>query len=151
MLRERFHCFSRDMGKKKRIFFQFLLDVGRCKGKINLFSFFPTYFFHEPFPFNDFISSNANIKVHTRITNKCNQCAFASSVASNLRQHLKTHDGDKSKKCNQCGLAFFLVGNLKTHQKSHNGEKSNKCNICGSAFLQARDLRRHLKIHSGDN
>ena len=31
-------------------------------------------------------------------SNKCNQCDYASSYASNLRAHLKTHSGEKSNK-----------------------------------------------------
>ena len=32
-------------------------------------------------------------------SNKCNQCDYASSQASNLRRHLKMHSGEKSSKC----------------------------------------------------
>ena len=38
--------------------------------------------------------------------NKCNQCEYASSHASDLRRHLKIHGGEKS---------FFLIS-LEAHQ-----------------------------------
>ena len=74
-------------------------------------------------------------------SNKCNQCDFASSYASNLRAHLKTHGGEKSNKCNQCNFA----STLRDHMKIHSGEKPNKCNQCDYASSYASDLRAHLK------
>ena len=44
-------------------------------------------------------------KVVTKMSNKCNQCEYASSLAGNLKTHLKTHTGEKSNKCNQCDFA----------------------------------------------
>ena len=68
---------------------------------------------------DDFCESGVNVDNLLRNTNnegensnKCNQCDFASSYASVLRTHLKTHSGEKSNKCNQCD---FASSNLKTH------------------------------------
>ena len=55
--------------------------------------------------------------------NKCNQCDFVFSEASNLRKHLKTHSGEKSNKCD-----FETLG------------KSNKCNQCDFSFSEASNL-----------
>ena len=83
-------------------------------------------------------------------SNKCNQCAFASSYAGNLRQHLKTHSGEKSNKCSQCDYTSSQAGNLRTHLRIHSGEKPNKCNQCGFACSDPSSLRRHLKRHNGE-
>ena len=62
--------------------------------------------------------SKANLKIPiTEIkngekSNKCNQCDFASSSASSLRNHLKIHSGEKSNKCTQCDYASTQAGNL---------------------------------------
>ena len=48
-------------------------------------------------------------------SNKCNQCDYASSRASDSRTHLKTHSGEKSNKCNQCDYASSEASNLRTH------------------------------------
>ena len=56
----------------------------------------------------DFGLKDANVKILRKNTdnviksNKCNQCAYASSQASHLKRHLKMHSGEKSNKCNQC-------------------------------------------------
>ena len=56
-------------------------------------------------------------------SNKCNQCEYASSNASNIKRHLKTHSGEKTNKCNQCDFAFSRVDVLRRHLKTHSEEK----------------------------
>ena len=56
-------------------------------------------------------------------SNKCNQCNYASSRAGHLKQHLKTHSGEKSKKCNQCDFTSYQKGDLRRHLKRHSAEK----------------------------
>ena len=56
-------------------------------------------------------------------SNKCNQCDFASSYASHLRRHLKTHSGEKPNKCNQCDYASGYTSALRRHLKTHIGKK----------------------------
>ena len=83
------------------------------------------------------------------ISKKCSQCEYASSVASNLRKHLKMHSGEKSNTCNECDFASSQAGHLRTHLKTHSGEKLNKCNQCDFASSRAGNLRKHLITHRG--
>ena len=100
----------------------------------------------------DLKDANVKIKITSNVikSNKCNQCDYASSRASSLRTHLKTHSGEKQNKCNQCDFASAHVSYLKTHLKMHSGEKSNKCNQCDYAGSGPSYLRSHFKIHSGE-
>ena len=82
--------------------------------------------------------------------NKCNKCNYASSQASHLRSHLKTHSGEKSSKCNQCDYATSKAAHLRTHLMTHSEEQSNKCNQCDYTSSEAGILRAHLKTHSGE-
>ena len=61
-----------------------------------------------------------------------------------------TEGREKSSKCNQCAYASYHAGNLRRHLKMHSGEteRPNKCNQCDYASSQAGHLRRHLKTHS---
>ena len=83
-------------------------------------------------------------------SNKCNQCNFASSHKSALREHLKTHSGEKVNKRNKCDFSSAHASGLRKHLKAHSGEKINKCNQCNFASSYASILRIHLKTHSGE-
>ena len=56
-------------------------------------------------------------------SSKCDQCDYASSHASKLRIHLKTHTGEKPNKCSQCDYASSYIGNLRKHIKKHLSNK----------------------------
>ena len=81
---------------------------------------------------------------------KCNRYDYASSQASNLGRHLKTHSGERLIKCNQCDYVSSNTSHLRRHLKIHSGEKSNKCNQCDFVSVHAYSLRLHLKTHSGE-
>ena len=94
----------------------------------------------------DFESSYGNaLSGHLRKvkekSNKCNQCDYATSEASNLRIHFKTHTREKFKKFD---FASTHADNLTKHLKTCSGEKLNKCNQCDFASSQAETLRKRI-------
>ena len=90
------------------------------------------------------------LKKNAEMSNKCNQCDYASSQTGHLRTHLIMHSGEKSNRFNQCDFVTFRVDNLRSHLKMHSGETPNKCNHCDYASSQTGHLRTHLKTHSGE-
>ena len=94
-----------------------------------------------------------NLRTHLKTdsgekSKKCNQCEYACSGLINLRKYFKTHSGEKSNKCNQCDYSSSRADALRRHLKMHSVEKPNKCNQCDYASLHASHLKRHLKTHS---
>ena len=71
------------------------------------------------------------------------------STRKSFSERVVNEDKEKSKKCNQCDFASSQATPLKTHLKTHSGEKTNKCNQSDYASSRADGLRRHLKTHSG--
>ena len=63
-----------------------------------------------------------------------------------MRRHLETHSSEKANKCNQCDFASTSASNLSQHFKKHVGEKINKCDLCGFASTAKEALKIHLKI-----
>merc|ERR1712001_282886 len=66
---------------------------------------------------------------------------FSKSTANQVSMR-ETEGREKSNKCNQCAYASYHAGDLRKHLKIHSGEKTNKCNQCDFASSQAGDLRR---------
>ena len=96
--------------------------------------------------------SNDKMKASSRDkVKKCNQCNYASTNASTLKDHIKTHTGAKPNKCQQCDYASSQISHLRTHLKAHSGEKPNRCNQCQYASSHASNLRKHLKTHSRES
>ena len=65
-----------------------------------------------------------------------------------LRTHFKIHSGEKPNKCNQCDYASSDASNLRRHTKTHTGEKLFNCNKCSKVFARKCILSKHLKIHT---
>lgn len=87
-------------------------------------------------------------------SNKCPICHRMLSCRSALRQHYRTHTGERPYKCRLCGRAFTTKGNLKTHISVHKLKpfltSLHKCPICHRQYSNAMVLQQHINTHTGE-
>ncbi|XP_046839186.1 zinc finger protein 782-like isoform X2 [Xenia sp. Carnegie-2017] len=81
---------------------------------------------------------------------QCSQCEKSFGKSSHLRDHFRTHTGDRPYKCEHCDKAFTQYSNLRTHTRIHTGEKPYRCTHCNKRFTQAVTLRSHTRTHIGE-
>uniref|UniRef100_A0A8C5MHL0 Uncharacterized protein n=1 Tax=Leptobrachium leishanense TaxID=445787 RepID=A0A8C5MHL0_9ANUR len=82
---------------------------------------------------------------------QCLKCPKSFSRSTQLRDHQRTHTGERPYMCNQCGKSFTHSSNLIHHRRTHTGERPYKCSLCPKSFSQNSDLNRHQRTHLTGN
>ncbi|KAK2910564.1 zinc finger protein 236-like isoform X1 [Channa argus] len=84
---------------------------------------------------------------NTKRTHRCSWCNKGFKKSSHLKQHMRSHTGEKPYRCHICGRSFVSAGVLKSHLNTHTGMKPFKCNRCDASFTTNGSLNRHTIIH----
>ena len=81
---------------------------------------------------------------------ECQICFRQISGRSDLKQHTRTHTGERPYPCGICGRAFSVMGNLTTHMRAHTGERPYSCEECGKNFAYSYSYKMHMKTHTDE-
>ena len=94
------------------------------------------------FPFKSQRDFHEN--VHATLQYSCTQpgCKSSFTRESDLKLHLHIHDTEPLK-CLDCEYSNPDIRNLRQHQRSHSGEKPYKCNTCEARFMYSMQKKHH--------
>ena len=89
-------------------------------------------------------------KPFVRKSHRCDLCGKTLTSATNLKYHMRAHQGLKDYTCQYCGKCVTSRPSLLVHERIHLGIKKHKCEICDAAFIVKYHLKRHMIVHSNE-
>ncbi|MDP0561852.1 MAG: C2H2-type zinc finger protein [Candidatus Endonucleobacter sp. (ex Gigantidas childressi)] len=97
----------------------------------------------------EFKKSTTHTKAPVRKkTSLCPVCGRVFRGSWDLRQHARTHAGERPYDCEECGNNFFTKGNLSRHMKIHSDARPFRCTDCDKGFKSNQNLLEHKRIHT---
>ena len=83
----------------------------------------------------------------TRKVHQCTLCSFSAYTPSGLKEHFRTHTGEKPFACPHCSYKSNKKFNLKLHLRIHTGEKPFSCPFCTYQSSNSSHVNRHIRTH----
>ena len=92
-------------------------------------------------------STSSSLSCAERRVYGCSFCPKSFARLSQLKEHLRSHTGEKPFSCATCGRRFTKHCNLVRHAVVHSGEKPYRCPTCAKCFTQSSSLKSHQRTH----
>uniref|UniRef100_A0A8C9XF45 C2H2-type domain-containing protein n=1 Tax=Sander lucioperca TaxID=283035 RepID=A0A8C9XF45_SANLU len=80
---------------------------------------------------------------------QCPICRKSFIQQAHMREHQRTHTGEKPYTCTECNRSFAFSSALRRHQRLHADARPYQCTICQKTFKQQSVLKCHQLTHSG--
>ncbi|KYQ57286.1 hypothetical protein ALC60_03808 [Trachymyrmex zeteki] len=80
---------------------------------------------------------------------QCHMCSDQGFTTERLKEHLKSHRGDKEYECSECSQRFCTNRGLSKHLKMHMNKQRWKCTICQKVLDSKLQMKYHSKMHTG--